>query len=283
MTTATKEVSTGRKFAEMVSNILESRGFHIEKKTGVMKSFIGPVIPAAGWFGYSHVVRHTDGSETTLFFEIRNSRTREDYRGRSYANGKVHVSIADFPEPRYVPAMYNKYRATLNCLSTNAAKIADKLEKYFTDAVRADSGENTKEAKRMAHTADLKEMARGLDSFADSTELFSKGSIDPIDDNDTPAHRVEIGMGGYREWSSASYGGGPDRILRSPEFTIKARVASVTADERHSKPNGFKKIEIEAPGRVGRFHDDVAEKIFKAVAEIIEEEYGSGPIGKEED
>ena len=280
MTTATTEVSTSKKFAEMVSNILESRGFHIEKKTGAR---LGPVIPVAGVYGYSHEVRHVDGSKTTLFFEISNGYTRADYRGRRTATGKVHVSIADHPETRYLPAMYNKYRATLNCVSTNAAKIADKLEKYFTEAVRADSEENTEEAKRMAHTADLKEMARGLTSFVDSTELFSKGSTDPIDDNDTPAHRVEIGMGGYRAWSSASYGGGPDRILRSPEFTIKARVASVTADERHSKPNGFKKIEIEAPGRVGRFHDDVAEKIFRAVAEIIEEEYGSGLIGTEAD
>ena len=281
MTTATTEVSTSKKFAEMVSNILESRGFHIEKKTGKRESFIGPTIPVAGVYGYSHEVRHVDGSKTTLFFEISNGYTRADYRGRRTATGKVHVSIADYPENRYLD--WNKYRATLNCVSTNAAKIADKLEKYFTEAVRADSEENTEEAKRMAHTADLKEMARGLTSFVDSTELFSKGSTDPIDDNDTPAHRVEIGMGGYREWSHSGYGGGPDVIYRSPEFTIKARVASVTADERHSKPNGFKKIEIEAPGRVGRFHDDVAEKIFRAVAEIIEEEYGSGLIGKEED
>lgn len=283
MTTDTTEVSTSKKFAEMVSNILESRGFHIEKKTGKRESFIGPTIPVAGVYGYSHEVRHVDGSKTTLFFEINDGYTRADYRGRRTATGKVHVSIADHPEHRYLPAMHSKYRATLNCGSINATKIADKLEAYFTRAVRADSEENTEEAKRMAHTADLKEMARGLTSLVDSAELFAKGSTDPIDDNDTPAHRVEIGMGGYREWSHENYGGGPDIIRRSPEFTIEARVASVTADERWSKPNGFKKIEIEAPGRVGRFHDDVAEKIFRAVAEIIEDEYGSGLIGKEED
>lgn len=258
MTDTKTTTSAYKKFDEMVHAILSDRGF--EK---------GDRHFANG------MLKHRDGSRTELHYKF-NPTMDKYYRETS----KVSVSIAGtYEHDRGGTARslysHHDYRATMNSTEENAKKVADRIERYFVAAVEAEARLRTKDAKKLAHTVDLKAMARKLGSrdSVDAVDLFERGRIEPITDGVSAAARVEIGAGGYTVRSNSGRHGS-----RSPEFLIKATTADIASEDRHSKPNGFSEITIKAPGRVGRIHDSVAEKIFAAVADIIAEERGSGLI-----